>query len=122
MAWTSRTREAVTRPVSWLGPASTRTLYDVLGVRRDADLETINQAFRQAVKAHHPDVDGGEAAASEKFHDIMTAIENGLPLDSDWKALVALAMKHGRMSNLGFGPKPLPAGRSARESAPAPAP
>jgi tetratricopeptide (TPR) repeat protein len=75
MAWKSRTREAITRPVRWLGPASFRTLYDVLGVRRDADLETINQAFRRAVKAHHPDVDGGDVAASEKFHDIIAARE-----------------------------------------------
>ncbi len=40
--------------------------------------------------------------------DTMQAIENGIPLDEDWKALVALAMKHGRMSQVGFGPKPLP--------------
>ena len=75
MAWTSRTREAVTRPGRWLGFASIRTLYDVLGVRRDADPETIKEAFRRAVKAHHPDVSGSEAAASEKFHDIIAASE-----------------------------------------------
>lgn len=45
---------------------------------------------------------GGDAS------DTMQAIENGIPLDEDWKALVALAMKHGRMSQVGFGPKPLP--------------
>ena len=75
MAWTSRTREVVRRPVRWLGLASIRTLYDVLGVRRDADGETINQAFRRAVKAHHPDHSGGEVAASEQFHDIIAASE-----------------------------------------------
>jgi pimeloyl-ACP methyl ester carboxylesterase len=42
--------------------------------------------------------------------DIMTAIENGIPLDADWKALVTLgALKYGRLGNLGFGPKPLKA-------------
>jgi pimeloyl-ACP methyl ester carboxylesterase len=40
--------------------------------------------------------------------DTMQAIENGLPLEEEWKALVALAMKHGRMSQMGFGPRPLP--------------
>ncbi len=36
----------------------------------------------------------------------MRAIGNGVPLDEDWVELVALAMKHGRMNQLGFGPKP----------------
>ena len=75
MAWTSRTREVLRRPVRWLGLPSIRTLYDVLGVRRDADPETIRQAFRRAVKTHHPDLSGGEAAASEKFHNIIAASE-----------------------------------------------
>ena len=38
---------------------------------------------------------------------MMRGTENGIPLDEDWKALVALALKHGRMSNLRFPPKPL---------------
>ena len=37
---------------------------------------------------------------------MMRAIENGIALDDDWKDLVALALKHGRMSNIRFGPKP----------------
>ncbi len=37
----------------------------------------------------------------------MRAIGNGVPLDEDWIELVALAIKHGRMNQLGFGPKPL---------------
>ena len=48
----------------------------------------------------------------------MRATENGIPLDEDWKALVALAQKHGRMRNIGFAPRPL----SARELAPLRAP
>ncbi len=35
------------------------------------------------------------------------AIGNGAPLDEDWVELMGLAMKHGRMNQLGFGPKPL---------------
>lgn len=35
--------------------------YDVLGVKRDADPETIKQAYRRQAKAHHPDA-GGDAA------------------------------------------------------------
>jgi curved DNA-binding protein CbpA/Tfp pilus assembly protein PilF len=52
-----------------------KTLYEVLGVRRDADPETVKRAFRKAVKAHHPDSSGGETAASERFHDIIAANE-----------------------------------------------
>jgi curved DNA-binding protein CbpA len=49
------------------------TLYDVLGVSPDADPETIKQAFRRAVKAHHPDLQGGDAAASRRVKAIITA-------------------------------------------------
>jgi curved DNA-binding protein CbpA len=49
------------------------TLYDVLGVSPDADPETIKQAFRRAVKAHHPDLQGGDSAASRRVKAIITA-------------------------------------------------
>src|SRR5215468_9800440 len=52
-----------------------KTLYDVLGVRRDADPETVKTAFRRAVKAHHPDLQGGDAAASEQIKIIIAANE-----------------------------------------------
>jgi pimeloyl-ACP methyl ester carboxylesterase len=50
-----------------------------------------------------PSMFGGDPDA------ILRATENGIPLDEDWKALVSMAQKHGRMSNLRFAPKPLPA-------------
>lgn len=37
-----------------------RTLYDVLGVGQDADMAEIKAAWRQAVRAHHPDRNPGE--------------------------------------------------------------
>ena len=46
--------------------------------------------------------------------DTMRAVQNGLPLDEDWMGLVALATKHGRMSNVGFPPRPLPASELRR--------
>jgi curved DNA-binding protein CbpA len=50
------------------------TLYDVLGVSPDADPETIKQAFRRAVKAHHPDLrGGGDAAASRRVKAVIAA-------------------------------------------------
>lgn len=42
-----------------------KTHYEVLGVSPRADLGTIKRAFRQAAKAHHPDLRGGGDAASE---------------------------------------------------------
>jgi curved DNA-binding protein CbpA len=52
-----------------------KTLYDVLGVRPDADPETVKTAFRRAVKAHHPDLQGRDAAASEQIKIIIAANE-----------------------------------------------
>jgi pimeloyl-ACP methyl ester carboxylesterase len=49
---------------------------------------------------------------------MLRAIENGIPLDDDWKSLVALAMKHGRMSYMGFGPKPFSAQELQRLKSP----
>jgi curved DNA-binding protein CbpA/Tfp pilus assembly protein PilF len=50
-----------------------KTLYDVFGVRPDADAETIKQAFRTAVKAHHPDHQGGDPAANRRVKAIIAA-------------------------------------------------
>ncbi len=47
--------------------------YDVLGVKRDADPETIKAAYRNAAKAHHPDK-GGDAdrfAAATLAYDVL---------------------------------------------------
>src|SRR6516225_10344233 len=52
-----------------------KTLYDVLGVRRDADPKAVKTAFRRAVKAHHPDLQRGDAAASERVKVIIAANE-----------------------------------------------
>src|SRR5258707_9316708 len=52
-----------------------RTLYDQLGVRSDADDEALNKAYRQAAKAHHPDLNAGDPDAPRRFRQIATAIE-----------------------------------------------
>ncbi|MBV9562940.1 MAG: tetratricopeptide repeat protein [Bradyrhizobium sp.] len=48
-----------------VGAASARTLYDVLGIDPRADREAIKRAFRAKVKKHHPDLRGGDPAASD---------------------------------------------------------
>jgi Tfp pilus assembly protein PilF len=49
------------------------TLYDMLGVRPDADDETLKKAFRKAVKATHPDLHVGDAEALLRFRQIVIA-------------------------------------------------
>jgi curved DNA-binding protein CbpA len=48
--------------------------YTVLGVERDADAATIKSAFRNAIKAWHPDVNGDPEAAA-RSREIIAAYE-----------------------------------------------
>jgi len=50
-----------------------QTAYDLLGVRPDADDETIKAAFREAAKLHHPDRRPGDPHAAFRFRQIATA-------------------------------------------------
>jgi TPR repeat protein len=61
-----------------------RTLYDVLGVKSDADPESIERAFREASKTYHPDLHGGDLAAVSRFQDIVAAA--AVLRDSDRRA------------------------------------
>jgi curved DNA-binding protein len=51
-----------------------RDLYTVLGVRRDADEETIKKAFRKLAMKYHPDKSPGKAN-EQKFKEINQAYE-----------------------------------------------
>jgi curved DNA-binding protein CbpA len=50
-----------------------KTLYDLLGVRPNADSATIRAAFRKAVKACHPDANAGDRTAEQRFMEITAA-------------------------------------------------
>jgi hypothetical protein len=50
-----------------------KTLYDLLGVRPDDDAEALQSAFRDAAKAHHPDLNPGNPDAPQRFRQIVTA-------------------------------------------------
>lgn len=52
--------------------AALRDYYDVLGVARDADDETLKRAFRRHARALHPDVSADPAAAA-KFGELSEA-------------------------------------------------
>ena len=50
-----------------------KTLYDLLGARTDDDAETLKKAFREAVKATHPDLHTDDPDALSRFRLIVAA-------------------------------------------------
>ena len=44
--------------------------YEVLGVDKNADDETIKKAYRKLAKKYHPDTNAGNAEAEKKFKEI----------------------------------------------------
>lgn len=50
-----------------------RDLYEVLGVARGADDESIKKAYRKLARKHHPDVNPGDKAAEERFKAVSEA-------------------------------------------------
>lgn len=53
--------------------AERRDFYEVLGVDRGADKETIRKAYRQLARQHHPDLHPGDSAAADRFKEISEA-------------------------------------------------
>jgi molecular chaperone DnaJ len=54
--------------------SSTRDLYEVLGVTRDASQDDIKKAYRRLAREHHPDVNG-HPASEERFKEVTGAYE-----------------------------------------------
>ncbi|NLF79919.1 MAG: molecular chaperone DnaJ [Clostridia bacterium] len=55
--------------------AEKRDYYDVLGVSRDADDETIKKAYKKLAKQYHPDLNPDSKTAESKFKEINEAYE-----------------------------------------------
>ena len=53
--------------------AAKRDYYDVLGIKRDADEAAIKKAYRKLAKKYHPDSNGGEPSAEQKFKEVTEA-------------------------------------------------
>jgi curved DNA-binding protein len=52
-----------------------RTYYDILGVSRNASQQDIKKAFRLLARKLHPDVNGGDAGAEERFKEVHEAYQ-----------------------------------------------
>jgi len=50
-------------------------LYEVLGVARNADQDTIKKSYRKLAMQYHPDKNPGDSAAEEKFKELAFAYE-----------------------------------------------
>ena len=61
-----------------------RDYYEVLGIPRTADDDTIKKTYRKLALKYHPDRNGGDAAAEEKFKEATEAYE--VLRDSDKRA------------------------------------
>jgi molecular chaperone DnaJ len=52
-----------------------KTLYDSLGVRKNASPDEIKKAYRKLARQYHPDNNPGDASAEERFKEVQAAYD-----------------------------------------------
>jgi DnaJ-class molecular chaperone len=100
-----------------------KNLYEILGVVRDADADTLRKAYRKLARQYHPDVNPGDAAAEERFKEIAqaysvlsdserrsqydefgdAALEGGFDADAARRAHESFSARFGRDGGGSFG-------------------
>lgn len=79
---------------------SKRDYYEILGVAKNADDETLKKAYRKLAMQHHPDRNPGDKAAEEKFKEAAEAYE--ILSDKDKRAKYD-RYGHDAVSGNGYG-------------------
>jgi molecular chaperone DnaJ len=51
------------------------SLYDTLGVKKNASQDEIKKAYRKLARQYHPDTNAGDKAAEERFKEVQTAYD-----------------------------------------------
>ena len=51
------------------------TVYDTLGVKKNASADEIKKAYRKLAAKYHPDKNPGDASAEEKFKEVQNAYD-----------------------------------------------
>lgn len=72
--------------------AEKRDYYEVLGVERNADADTIKKAYRKAAIKYHPDKNPGDKQAEEKFKEAAEAYD--VLSNADKRARYDLSLIH----------------------------
>ena len=82
------------------------SLYDTLGVPKNASADEIKKAYRKLARQHHPDANPGDAAAEAKFKEVQTAYDV-LSDDEKRKQYDAYGSTNGRIGGApgGGGPQ-----------------
>ncbi len=89
------------------GPMSKRDYYEVLGVERGADAQTIKSAYRKLAMQYHPDRNPGDGEAEARFKEVGEAY--AVLSDADKRAAYD-RMGHAAFQNGGGGQGPFGAG------------
>ena len=80
---------------------STKNLYDVLGVSKNASADEIKKAYRKLAREHHPDRNPGDAEAEERFKEVQNAYDV-LSDTEKRKAYDTFGSANGRPGGAGF--------------------
>ena len=77
------------------------SLYDTLGVKKDASAEEIKKAYRKLAAQYHPDRNPGDASAEDRFKEVQNAYDTLSDADKR-KQYDAFGSANGRT---GFNPR-----------------